>query len=91
VWNRSHYEDVLIVRVHNMVEKKVWQARYEDINNFEEMLTRNGVTILKFYLHISKDEQKERLQARLDNPEKTGSSTWRPQRACPVGRLPARF
>ncbi|HEX8236630.1 MAG TPA: polyphosphate kinase 2 family protein [Abditibacteriaceae bacterium] len=70
VWNRSHYEDVLIVRVHKMVEKKVWQARYDDINNFEQMLTRNGVTILKFFLHISKDEQKERLQARLDNPEK---------------------
>ena len=70
VWNRSHYEDVLIVRVHNIVEKKVWQARYEDINNFEQLLTRNGVTVLKFYLHISKDEQKERLQARLDDPEK---------------------
>jgi PPK2 family polyphosphate:nucleotide phosphotransferase len=70
VWNRSHYEDVLIVRVHDMVPKKVWQARYEDINNFEEMLTRNGVTLLKFFLHISKDEQKERLQARLDDPEK---------------------
>jgi PPK2 family polyphosphate:nucleotide phosphotransferase len=70
VWNRSHYEDVLIVRVHKLVEKKVWQARYEDINNFEAMLARNGVTLLKFFLHISKDEQKERLQARLDNPEK---------------------
>lgn len=48
----------------------MWQARYEDINNFERMLTNNGVTILKFFLHISKDEQKERLQARLDNPDK---------------------
>jgi PPK2 family polyphosphate:nucleotide phosphotransferase len=70
VWNRSHYEDVLIVRVHNIVEKKVWQARYEDINNFEQLLTRNGVTVLKFFLHISKQEQKERLQARLDKPDK---------------------
>lgn len=70
VWNRSHYEDVLVARVHHLVEKKVWKARYEEINNFEELLAHNGVTILKFYLHISKDEQKERLQARLDDPEK---------------------
>ena len=71
VWNRSHYEDVLIVRVHKLIEKATWQQRYDDINNFEKMLANNGVTILKFFLHISKDEQKERLQARLDDPEKT--------------------
>jgi PPK2 family polyphosphate:nucleotide phosphotransferase len=71
VWNRSHYEDVLIVRVKNLVEKKVWEARYDQINNFEKLLANNGVTLLKFYLHISKDEQKARLQARLDDPEKT--------------------
>ena len=70
VWNRSHYEDVLIVRVHKLIEKSVWKRRYEDINNFERVLTDNGVTILKFFLHISKDEQKKRLQARLDNPDK---------------------
>jgi PPK2 family polyphosphate:nucleotide phosphotransferase len=70
VWNRSHYEDVLITRVHKMIDKKTWTARYDDINAFEELLTNNGTTILKFYLMISKDEQKERLQARLDNPAK---------------------
>ncbi|MBV9866658.1 MAG: polyphosphate kinase 2 family protein [Abitibacteriaceae bacterium] len=70
IWNRSHYEDVLIVRVHKLIEKKAWQRRYEDINNFEQMLMDNGVTILKFFLHISKDEQKKRLQARLEDPEK---------------------
>lgn len=71
VWNRSHYEDVLIVRVHKLIEKSVWQRRYEDINNFERVLNDNGVTIMKFFLHISKEEQKRRLQSRLDTPEKT--------------------
>ncbi|MDQ3813745.1 MAG: polyphosphate kinase 2 family protein [Armatimonadota bacterium] len=70
IWNRSHYEDVLIVRVHGWIDKNVCQQRYEDINNFEQMLSRNGVTILKFYLHISKDEQRERLEARLEDPTK---------------------
>ncbi len=70
VWNRSHYEDVLIVRVHKMIAKQVWKARYEQINAFEKMLSQNGVTILKFFLHISRDEQQERLQARLDDPSK---------------------
>ena len=70
VWNRSHYEDVLVVRVHDLIDKKTCRARYQQINDFENMLSQNGVTILKFFLHISKDEQKERLQARLDNPEK---------------------
>lgn len=70
VWNRSHYEDVLITRVHKMVDKKTCQARFEQINNFEKMLVENDVTLLKFFLHISKDEQKERLQARLDDPTK---------------------
>ncbi len=70
VWNRSHYEDVLVVRVHELVPQKVWERRYQAINNFEEMLFQSGTTILKFYLHISKEEQKERLQSRLDNPEK---------------------
>ena len=70
IFNRSHYEDVLVVRVHNYVPKEVWSKRYEQINAFEKLLAENGTTILKFFLHISKDEQKERLQARLDDPSK---------------------
>jgi PPK2 family polyphosphate:nucleotide phosphotransferase len=70
IFNRSHYEDVLIVRVHNLVPKAVWRERYEQINNFEKLLADNGVTILKFFLHISKDEQKQRLQERLDDKSK---------------------
>lgn len=70
IFNRSHYEDVLVVRVHNYVPKEVWSKRYEQINAFEKLLAENGTTILKFFLHISKDEQKERLQARLDDPTK---------------------
>ena len=70
VFNRSHYEDVLVVRVHDSVPEAVWKARYEAINDFERMLTQSGTTILKFYLHISKNEQKERLQDRLDEPDK---------------------
>ena len=70
VFNRSHYEDVLVTRVHGLVDKKTWTRRYEDINNFEELLTQNGTHILKFFLHISKEEQAGRLQARLDDPTK---------------------
>ena len=70
VFNRSHYEDVLVVRIHDLVPEKVWRARYEAINNFEKLLTQSGTTIVKFYLHISKDEQQERLQSRLDEPDK---------------------
>lgn len=70
IFNRSHYEDVLVVRVHQLVPKSVWARRYEQINAFERMLTENGVTILKFFLHISKDEQKARLLERLDDPLK---------------------
>jgi PPK2 family polyphosphate:nucleotide phosphotransferase len=70
IFNRSHYEDVLVVRVKNLVPKAIWQPRYGHINNFEQLLADSGVTILKFYLHISKEEQKKRLQARLDQPEK---------------------
>ncbi len=70
IWNRSHYEDVLVVRVHKLVPKKIWKARYDQINRFEEALAASGTTILKCMLHISKDEQKERLQARLDDPER---------------------
>ncbi len=70
IFNRSHYEDVLVVRVKKLVEEKRWKARYDQINAFEEMLASEGVTIRKFYLHISRDYQKERLQRRLDKPEK---------------------
>lgn len=70
IFNRSHYEDVLVVRVHSLVPKEVWSKRYDQINAFEKHLAENGVTILKFYLHISKAEQKLRLQERLDDPNK---------------------
>ena len=70
IFNRSHYEDVLVVRVHDIVPKSRWSRRYEQINNFEEFLTRNNVKILKFFLHISKDEQKKRLMDRIDDPDK---------------------
>jgi len=70
IFNRSHYEDVLVPRVRKLVPEKVWKARYGQINDFEKLLTETGTTLLKFYLHISKDEQKQRLQERLDDPEK---------------------
>ena len=70
IFNRSHYEDILVPRVHGLVPKKVWTARYEQINDFERMLTANGVTILKFMLHISRAEQKKRLEERLSDETK---------------------
>ena len=70
IFNRSHYEDVLVVRVHSLVSEDVWQKRFEHINCFEKFLTDEGTTILKFFLWIDLDEQKQRLQARLDNPHK---------------------
>jgi PPK2 family polyphosphate:nucleotide phosphotransferase len=70
VFNRSHYEDVLVVRVHGLVPESVWRPRYDQIVQFERMLTENGVTILKFFLHISREEQRERLLARLEDPTK---------------------
>jgi PPK2 family polyphosphate:nucleotide phosphotransferase len=70
VFNRSHYEDVLVVRVHELVEEKVWRKRYKQINEFERTLAATGTTILKFFLHISKDEQRKRLQERIDDPKK---------------------
>jgi PPK2 family polyphosphate:nucleotide phosphotransferase len=70
IFNRSHYEDVLVVRVHNLVPQKVWSKRYDHIDDLERTLTDEGTTILKFFLHIDADEQKERLQARLDRPHK---------------------
>lgn len=70
IFNRSHYEDVLVVRVHNLVPPEVWKRRFDQINDFERLLAESGTTILKFFLHIDLDEQKERLQARLDDPTK---------------------
>jgi PPK2 family polyphosphate:nucleotide phosphotransferase len=69
VFNRSHYEDVLVARVHNLVPEKVWSKRYDQINDFERLIaTENNTTILKFLLHISKEEQLERFKKRLDDP-----------------------
>ena len=70
IFNRSHYEDVLVVRVHNIVPQAEWETRYDRINEFEQLLVDGGVTIVKCFLHISYEEQRERLQARLDNPNK---------------------
>ena len=81
IFNRSHYEEVLVVKVHpeylqkqklpaRLVTKKIWEERYEDINNFERHLARNGTLILKFFLHVSKEEQKKRFLERLEEPDK---------------------
>ena len=79
IFNRSYYEDVLVVKVHpewlgpgapEKVDKNFWEKRYEDINNFEKHLARNGTLVLKFFLHLSKDEQKKRFLERLTNPDK---------------------
>ena len=70
IFNRSHYEDVLVVRVHELVPREVWAARYEQINEWEAKVAGSGTTIVKCFLHISYDEQRDRLLARLDDPEK---------------------
>jgi PPK2 family polyphosphate:nucleotide phosphotransferase len=70
IFNRSHYEDVLAVRVHELVPRKVWKKRYKQINLFERLLTDNEIVILKFFLHVSKDEQKRRLEERLRDPKR---------------------
>lgn len=70
IFNRSHYEDVLVVRVHGLVPRSVWSKRYDQINAFEQMLAENGTTIVKFFLSIDRDEQRERFQARYDDPTK---------------------
>ncbi|HEX5431879.1 MAG TPA: polyphosphate kinase 2 family protein [Bryobacteraceae bacterium] len=70
IFNRSQYEDVLVVRVHNLVSKDLWESRYEQINQFEKMLHQNGVKILKFFLHISRDEQKKRFMQRIKDPDR---------------------
>lgn len=68
IFNRSHYEDVLIVRVHELVPREVWSNRYELINDFEKLLTECGTSVVKCFLHVSYEEQRERLQARVDEP-----------------------
>jgi PPK2 family polyphosphate:nucleotide phosphotransferase len=81
IFNRSYYEEVLVVRLHpellesqklpkSLVTKHIWQERFEDINNFERYLTRNGIAVVKFFLHVSKKEQKRRFLERLDTPDK---------------------
>ena len=70
IFNRSHYEEVLVVRVHDLVPRKVWSTRYDQINSFERHLTANGTTIVKFFLAIDRDEQRDRFQARYDDPTK---------------------
>jgi PPK2 family polyphosphate:nucleotide phosphotransferase len=70
IFNRSHYEDVLVVRVHGLVPRRVWSKRYEQINDFERTLTENGMTIVKFFLTIDREEQRQRIQDRYDNPKK---------------------
>jgi PPK2 family polyphosphate:nucleotide phosphotransferase len=70
IFNRSHYEDVLVARVHKLVPKHVWSKRYELINDFERMLVEHGTSILKFYLHISPEEQLKRFKQRLDDPQR---------------------
>jgi PPK2 family polyphosphate:nucleotide phosphotransferase len=70
IFNRSHYEDVLVVRVHKLVPEEIWSKRYKQINAFEKLLTQNNVTVVKFFLHISKEEQKRRIQERIEDPTK---------------------
>jgi PPK2 family polyphosphate:nucleotide phosphotransferase len=70
IFNRSHYEDVLVVRVNSLVPEEVWSKRYDQINEFERMLTENGTVILKFFLHVSKDEQRKRLRERVEDETK---------------------
>jgi PPK2 family polyphosphate:nucleotide phosphotransferase len=70
IFNRSHYEDVLVVRVHDLVPKEIWSKRYDHINAFERLLADNGTLILKFYLHIDQAEQLDRFRKRIDNPRK---------------------
>jgi PPK2 family polyphosphate:nucleotide phosphotransferase len=71
IFNRSHYEDVLVARVKNLVPEKVWRSRYEEINNFEQLLARNRMIILKFFLHISYEEQERRLREREEDKDKS--------------------
>ncbi|MGH9441570.1 MAG: PPK2 family polyphosphate kinase [Thermoanaerobaculia bacterium] len=83
IFNRSHYEAVLVERVHKLVARKVWKERYEQIREFERLLATSGTLVLKFFLHLSKAEQKRRLEARLADPDKRWKSSrddWRERR-----------
>src|SRR5437868_12891878 len=85
IFNRSQYEDVLVVRVHDLVPKHVWRERYDQINAFERLLTDSDTTVLKFYLHISKQEQKRRLLERERNPMKSwklSAGDWKDRELC---------
>jgi PPK2 family polyphosphate:nucleotide phosphotransferase len=75
IFNRSHYEDVLVTRVHGLIDKPTWKERYKLIRAFERTLCASGTTVLKFYLHISRDEQLERLERRLEDPSRTWKIT----------------
>jgi len=80
IFNRSHYEDVLVVRVHDLAPKKLWQARFEHIRDFEQLLAEHGTIVLKYFLHITKKEQKERLLEREADPEaawKLNANDWK--------------
>jgi PPK2 family polyphosphate:nucleotide phosphotransferase len=70
IFNRSHYEDIIVPRVHKTMPEEVWSKRYDEVNDFERRLTENSVIVLKFFLHVSRDEQKKRLNERLADPEK---------------------
>jgi PPK2 family polyphosphate:nucleotide phosphotransferase len=92
IFNRSQYEDVLIVRVHDLVPESVWRPRYHHINHFEALLHDADIRVIKLFLHISREEQAERLRARLADPTKQ----WKfnpadPRRARPLGRVPGRL
>jgi polyphosphate kinase 2 (PPK2 family) len=89
IFNRSHYEDVLIVRVHGLVPKEVRKKLYEQINDFEYMLTENGFTLLKFFLHISRDEQRKRFEAQTHRA--TGSYRSPISRGASIGTIRGRF
>jgi polyphosphate kinase 2 (PPK2 family) len=88
MFNRSHYEEVLVVRVHALVPKEVWSRRYDAINAFERHLAENGTHILKFYLHISKDEQLARFRQRLDDPTRHWKISEAALSRCSTGHAP---
>ena len=92
IFNRSHYEDVLVVRVHDLVPKSVWSRRYDQITTFERLLTDEGTTVLKFFLHISKDRAEEAARRAADRPEEELEVRQeRPGGAGPLGRLPGAY
>ena len=102
IFNRSYYEECLVVRVHpeilakqkippRLVTKNIWRERFEDISAMERYLARNGTVILKFFLNVSKEEQRERFLERLEDPPRTGILAGRYRRAQAVGEIPGRL